>query len=246
MVNSTPNTTPGSPQKAMGLIGGMSWESTALYYKLINEGIKNNLGSHHSAHILLESLDFQPIKQFQHQNNWAAATDILVRSAQNLQKAGAEFLLICTNTMHKVAPAVEANIEIPLLHLADATAERIKAAGLNKVGFLGTKFSMEDDFYVGRLRDKHGLEVMVPNAADRETVHTVIYDELCLGVISNASRQKYLDIIHKQHEDGAQAIIEGCTEITLLVDQSHTDVPLFDTTAIHAEAAVKFSLNQPA
>lgn len=231
-----------SRQKCIGLIGGMSWESTALYYKLINEGIKNVLGKHHSAHILLESLDFQPIKQFQHDNNWAAATELLVRSALNLQKAGAEFLLICTNTMHKVAPAVAEHIDIPLLHLADATAARIKAAGLTTVGFLGTRFSMEDDFYVGRLREKHGLNVELPNQAERQIIHDVIYDELCLGIVDEGSRKKYLRIIQNLDDQGAQAVIEGCTEITLLVDQSHTSVPLFDTTAIHARAAVNYAL----
>lgn len=231
-----------STQKCIGLIGGMSWESTALYYKLINEGIKNILGQHHSAHILLESLDFQPIKQFQYDNNWSAATELLVRSAINLRKAGAEFLLICTNTMHKVAPAVAEHIDIPLLHLADATAARIKAAGLTTVGFLGTRFSMEDDFYVGRLREKHGLNVVLPNQAERQIIHDVIYDELCLGIVDAASRKRYLRIIQNLHDQGAQAVIEGCTEITLLVDQSHTSVPLFDTTAIHARAAINYAL----
>ena len=230
-----------STVKKIGLIGGMSWESTELYYRNINTEIKRILGRHHSAKIVLESVDFEEIKNFQHNNDWESAADVLVQCAKNLESCGAEFVLICTNTMHKVAPAISNSIGIPVLHLADATAERIKASGYNKVGFLGTKFSMEDDFYIGRLKQEHGLIVEVPNAQDRNYIHKVIYDELCLGEIKDSSRKEYLRIMEDLHSRGAQCIIEGCTEIVLLVNQSHTTIPLFDTTMIHAEAAAKMS-----
>ena len=226
----------------IGLIGGMSWESTELYYRNINTEIKQILGKHHSAKLVLESVDFEEIKNFQHQNDWESAAEILVKCAKNLESAGAEFILICTNTMHKVAPAISSAITIPVLHLADATAERIKANGFHKVGFLGTRFSMEDDFYVGRLRDHYGFTVEVPNEKDREYIHNVIYDELCLGIINEKSRKEYLRIMGDLHSSGVDCIIEGCTEICLLVNQSHTSIPLFDTTMIHAQEAAKLSV----
>ncbi len=229
--------------KKIGLLGGMSWESTALYYKLINEGIRAKLGRHHSARLILESLDFELVKQFQHNNDWNSASELLIQSAKCLENAGAECLLICTNTMHKLADHVSEAIDIPLLHLADATGKRIRNAGHNCIGFLGTKFSMEEDFYIGRLQEKLGLEVLIPNKNDRDIIHTIIYDELCMGIIKESSRNEYLRIIDDLQKQGAQAVIEGCTEITLLVQQQHTTIPLFDTTAIHAEAAVEFALS---
>lgn len=227
--------------QTIGLLGGMSWESTELYYRLINEKVKQRLGGLHSAKIVLVSVDFQEIETLQHQNRWEEAGKLLAKAGQQVEAAGADFLLICTNTMHKVAPQIEQAISIPILHLADATAVRIKQRGLKKVGLLGTNFTMEQDFYRGRL-EQHGLEVIVPNAADRAIVHGVIYDELCLGQVQDASRQEFLRIIDDLHAQGAEGIIEGCTEIVMLVQQQHTNVPLFDTTAIHAEAAVERAL----
>jgi aspartate racemase len=230
--------------KKIGLIGGMSWESTELYYRNINTEIKNILGGHHSAKLVLESVDFEIIKNYQHDNNWEAAATELVQCAKNLEKVGAEFVLICTNTMHKVAPEISESIEIPVIHLADATAERIKSSGFTRVGFLGTKFSMEDEFYVGRLRDKYGLTVEVPNEEDRKIIHNVIYDELCLGQVLESSRVEYLRIMDELHLRGVECIIEGCTEIVMLVDQTHTEIPLFDTTMIHAQEAAKIAVGK--
>jgi aspartate racemase len=228
--------------KSIGLLGGMSWESTALYYRWINEETKRRLGGLHSAPIALVSVDFQEIETLQHAGDWDAAGARLARAAQQVEAAGADFLLICTNTMHKVAPAVEGAINIPLLHLADATAQRIKATGMQTVGLLGTRFTMEEAFYKGRLRERHGLNVLVPPPADREIVHRVIYDELVLGDVRDESRDEYLRIIDDLQRRGAEGVIEGCTEIVLLVQQMHTDVPLFDTTSIHAEEAVTLAL----
>ena len=228
--------------KTIGLLGGMSWESTELYYRWINEGVKQKLGGLHSARIALVSVDFEEIEKLQHQNQWDQAGAVLARAAQQVAAAGADFLLICTNTMHKVAPQIERAIDIPLLHIADATAERIKAEKMNTVGLLGTNFTMEQAFYRGRLENKHGLKVIVPSEADRQIVHHIIYDELVLGVVEEESRSEYLRIMQQLQEDGAQGIIEGCTEIVMLVQQDHTDIPLFDTTAIHAEAAVAKAL----
>ncbi|MEE4378956.1 MAG: aspartate/glutamate racemase family protein [Candidatus Competibacteraceae bacterium] len=224
--------------KTIGLLGGMSWESTELYYRLINEGVKRRLGGLHSARIVLVSVDFQEIEQLQHANQWQQAGDLLAKSARQIEAAGADFLLICTNTMHKVAAQIERAITIPILHLADATAERIKQQNMQTVGLLGTNFTMGQDFYKGRLIEKHGLTVIVPSAEDRQVIHQVIYDELCLGVVKDESREHYLKIMRKMRENGAEGIIEGCTEIIMLVQQQHIDIPLFDTTAIHAEAAV--------
>lgn len=228
--------------KTIGLLGGMSWESTELYYRWINEGIKARLGGLHSAKIALVSVDFQDIETLQHAGDWDQAGAVLAEAARQVEAAGADFLLICTNTMHKVAPQIEAAINIPILHLADATANRIKAQGIKRVGLLGTNFTMEQDFYRGRLTDKHGLDVLVPSPEDRQIIHRIIYDELVLGEVRESSRQAYLTIMAKLRDQGAEAIIEGCTEIVLLVQQQHTDIPLFDTTAIHAEAAVEMAV----
>jgi aspartate racemase len=216
----------------------MSWESTALYYRLINEGVNRRLGGLHSAQIVMVSVDFEPIEAMQTAGDWEAAGTTLAEAARQVEAGGADVLLICTNTMHKVVPQVQDAIGIPLLHIADATARRIKAAGMETVGLLGTNFTMEQDFYKGRLIDEYGLNVLVPPKADRDLIHRVIYDELCLGVVEDASREEYLRIIEDLRARGAEGIIEGCTEIVMLVQQAHTDVPLFDTTSIHAEAAV--------
>jgi aspartate racemase len=228
--------------KTIGLLGGMSWESTALYYRWINELVRHKLGGLHSARITMVSLDFQEIEELQDTGDWARAGDILANAAQQIEAAGADFLLICTNTMHKVAPQVENAVQIPLLHIADATAEKIKAAGMDTVGLLGTNFTMEQDFYAGRLEEVHGLKVLIPPTEDRNIVHQVIFKELVLGIVQDESRQEYLRIIQDLHIRGAQGIIEGCTEIVMLVQQSHTAIPLFDTTAIHAEKAVEMAL----
>lgn len=228
--------------KTIGLLGGMSWESTRDYYTAINQGIKERLGGLHSAQLVLYSVDFDPIEKLQHQGDWVGTAAILSQAARNIEAAGADFLLICTNTMHKVAPEIEAAIQIPLVHLADATAESLLASGIKKVGLLGTAFTMEQDFYKGRLQQKFGLDVLVPNANDRALVHQVIYQELCLGQVHEASRKEYLRIISQLAEQGAEAVILGCTEIAMLVNQKDTDVPLFDTTAIHARKAVDLAL----
>ena len=223
--------------KTIGLLGGMSWESTEIYYRLINEGIKAQLGGLHSARIAMVSVDFQEIEEMQHKGDWVGAGNVLAEAAQQVEAAGADFLLICTNTMHMVAPQIQQAIDIPILHLADATAERIKAAGVKTVGLLGTKFTMEQDFYKERLIN-HGLNVLIPSESDREIVHGVIYNELCLGQVEDASRHEYLRIMEDLRSRGAEGVIEGCTEIVMLVQQQHIDLPLFDTTSIHAETAV--------
>lgn len=228
--------------KTIGLLGGMSWESSALYYRWINEIVKKKLGGLHSAKIAMVSVDFQEIEDLQHKGLWAESGRILSQAAEQVEAAGADFLLICTNTMHKVAPQVEAAINIPLLHIADATAEKVKAQGIDTIGLLGTKFTMEQDFYAGRLIDKHGLNVITPSDADREQVHRVIYDELVLGTVRAESREVYLRIMSDLVRRGAGGVIEGCTEIVMLVQQAHTDIPLFDTTAIHAQKAVEWAL----
>jgi aspartate racemase len=222
----------------------MSWESTELYYRLINQGVKACLGKLHSARIVLVSVDFQEIEEMQRSGDWERAGRVLAQAARQVEAAGADFLLICTNTMHKVAPQIQAAISIPILHLADATARRIKAAGLDTVGLLGTNFTMEQSFYKGRLVENHGLTVLVPPQADREIVHRVIYEELCLGQVKDATRQEYLRIMADLQAQGAQGIIEGCTEIVMLVQQQHTSIPLFDTTSIHAEEAVIEALKE--
>jgi len=222
----------------IGLLGGMSWESTALYYRLINEGVKKRLGGLHSAQIAMVSVDFHEVEELQARNDWHAAGEMLAEAGRQVQAAGADFLVICTNTMHIVAPAIQAAIDIPILHIADATARRIASRGIHSIGLLGTNFTMEESFYKDRLRDAYGLDVLIPTADDRRIVHDIIYDELVLGRVENNSRAEYLRIIRDLQRRGAQGVIEGCTEIVMLVQQQHTDVPLFDTTAIHAEAAV--------
>ncbi len=230
--------------KTIGLLGGMSWESTVSYYRALNEGVKAALGGFHSAKLCLYSVDFAEIERLQHAGDWDATAEILSRAARSVEAAGADFLLIGTNTMHKVAPEIEASITIPLLHIADATAQRLAADGIRRVGLLGTRFTMEQDFYKGRIAEGFGIEVLVPDAAQRDLVHEVIYHELCLGQVKETSRQRYLEIIESLREQGAEAVILGCTEIALLVQQSHTTVPLYDTTAIHAEEAVKWALEK--
>ncbi len=228
--------------KTIGLLGGMSWESTAGYYRAINESVKNRLGGLHSAEIVLYSVDFDPLEKLQSKGDWEGTAGILVGAAQNIQAAGAELLLICTNTMHKVAPQIEEAIDIPLLHIADATAEVLLKEGLNTVGLLGTAFTMEQDFYKGRLASNYGLDVLVPNREDRAIVHRVIYRELCLGEIKAESRSEFLRIINSLADQGAQAVILGCTEIGMLVSEGDTKVRLLDTTSLHAEKAVEYAL----
>ena len=228
--------------KTIGLIGGMSWESTVPYYRAINETIKARLGGLHSAKLVLYSVDFHDIERLQHAGDWEAAGNVLADAARAIERAGAEFIVLCTNTMHKVAPAMEAAVKIPLLHIADATAQAIKGAGFATIGLLGTRFTMEQAFYKDRLSQRHGLQVWTPDESDREIVHRAIYDELCLGKIVDASRNEYRRIMAELVAQGAQAIILGCTEISLLVDADDAIVPLFDTTAIHANAAAEFAL----
>jgi aspartate racemase len=228
--------------KTIGLIGGMSWESTSLYYSAINQGVKSELGGLHSAKICLYSVDFHEIEQLQHQGKWAETADILAKAAQAVEAGGADVFLICTNTMHKVADEIQAAVNIPMIHIADATAKDLLAGGLTKVGLLGTAFTMQQGFYKGRLTQEFGIEVVVPNAEQQIMVHEVIYQELCLGDINLDSKQKYLDVIQDLYNQGAQAVILGCTEITLLVQQKDTQVPLYDTTAIHAQSAVAVAL----
>lgn len=228
--------------KTIGLLGGMSWESTAHYYRLLNQGINEKLGGLHSAKIAMVSVDFQPLEIFMRQGKWTECGELLADAAQKTEAAGADFLLICTNTMHKVANIVTEAVNIPLLHIADATADRIKAENIQTVGLLGTSFTMEEEFYNGRLSKKHGLTVIIPAAEDRRIVHNVIFEELCRGQIRAESRKAYLDIIESMRGQGAEAVIEGCTEIGMLVNQNHTTVPLFDTTALHVEQAVCLAL----
>ncbi|WP_342316524.1 aspartate/glutamate racemase family protein [Lysobacter sp. FW306-1B-D06B] len=228
--------------KMLGLIGGMSWESTVPYYRLINQTVKERLGGLHSARLLLYSVDFAQIEKLQHAGDWDAAGEVLADAARSLKAGGAQLLVICTNTMHKVADAVEAASGLPLLHIADATGEEIRRAGLQRVGLLGTRFTMEQDFYRKRLIERHGLEVLVPEADEREIVHRVIYDELCQGAIREESRAQYRRIMAALVERGAQGIILGCTEIGLLVGQGDASVPLFDTTALHARHAALAAL----
>lgn len=228
--------------KTIGLIGGMSWESTLPYYRVVNETVRERLGGLHSAKVILYSVDFFEVERLQHAGEWEAAGQVVADAARALERAGADFLVLCTNTMHKVAAAIETAVRIPLLHIADPTAAAIKSAGFSRVGLLATRFTMEEAFYTDRLRDRHGLCVLVPDAADRERVHRVIYDELCLGQVLAASRSEYRRIIAQLVGQGAQAVILGCTEISLLVSAVDAMVPLFDTTAIHARAAAEYAL----
>lgn len=229
--------------KTIGLLGGMSWESTIGYYRLINRGVAQALGGLHSARIALYSVDFAPIEKLQHAGDWQGAADLLSEAALQVQAAGADFLVLCTNTMHKVAGEIEAALDIPLLHVADATADVLQREGITKVGLLGTAFTMEQDFYRKRLRERHVLEVLIPDEEDRALVHKVIFRELCRGRTVGQSKSEYLRIIAQLAEQGAEAVILGCTEIGLLVEQSDTPVKLFDTTVLHAEKAVEYALS---
>ncbi|MEE3877742.1 aspartate/glutamate racemase family protein [Vibrio sp. YYF0003] len=228
--------------KTVGMLGGMSWESTASYYKALNEGVKSRLGGLHSAKICLYSVDFDEIEKLQHQGKWSETALILAEAAKSVERGGADFLMICTNTMHKVVPEIESKISIPILHIADATAESLVQDGVTKVGLLGTRFTMEQDFYKGRISEKFGIDVVVPTADEQTVVHDIIYQELCLGEIKTESRDRYLKIIANLHAQGAEAVILGCTEIALLVKQSDTTVPLYDTTEIHAAHGVEWAL----
>ena len=229
--------------KTIGLIGGMSWESTIEYYRIINQVVQMKLGGVHSAKIVMVSLDFAEIEELQTQAKWEEATSIMVDSAKRLEKCGADMVLICTNTMHLMADEVQEGINIPLLHIADATAQTVIEQGLKKVGLLGTRFTMEKDFYRGRLEKKHKLKVLIPDENQRDIVHRVIYQELVKGQIKENSREKYREIIESLVKNGAEGIILGCTEIGLLVKQEDTAVPVFDTTDIHAQAAVEAALD---
>ena len=229
-------------QAVIGLIGGMSWESSAEYYRIINREVRSRLGGVHSARILMWSVDFGEIERLQHAGDWDELTGRMADAAMRLERGGADFILMCTNTMHRMAGAVAQAVKIPLLHIADPTGEKIKAAGLRKVGLLGTAFTMEQNFYKGRLRDLFGLDVLVPEADDRRIVHDIIYKELVAGEVSSKSRNLYREIIARLVERGAQAIVLGCTEIMLLVSEKDSAVPLFDTTTLHAIAAVDRAL----
>jgi aspartate racemase len=229
--------------QTIGLIGGMSWESTLPYYRLINETVRDALGGLHSAKLLLHSVDFHEIEILQHAGDWDAAGEAMAAAARSLQAGGADFIVLCTNTMHKVADAITAATPLPLLHIADGTADALAAAGITRVGLLGTRFTMEQDFYRKRL-EARGFEVIVPEAGDRDDVHRIIYDELCQGAVRDDSRDTYRRIIAALADAGAEGIILGCTEISLLVDQRDASVPLFDTTALHARAAALRSLGQ--
>lgn len=229
--------------KTIGLIGGMSWESTVTYYRQINDTVKERLGGLHSAKVVLYSVDFHEIERLQRAGDWEAAGAILAAAARSLEAAGAAFLVLCTNTMHKVASTIEAAVSIPLLHIADPTAAEIRRAGHSTVGLIGTRFTMEQAFYRDRLSTRHGLRVIVPDAEDRETIHRIIYEELCLGIVKPGSRGEYRRIMGRLASQGAQAVILGCTEISLLVSQQDSEVPLFDTTAIHARMAADEALS---
>lgn len=227
--------------KTIGLIGGMSWESTVTYYQLINETVKKELGGLHSAKILLYSVDFAEIEEYQAKGQWEKSAQVLSRAAVNLEKAGADFIVICTNTMHKVAPDIQKKITIPIIHIAEATADALKEKGITKVGLLGTKYTMTQAFYKSKLTEA-GIDVVIPDARGVEIVNGVIYNELCLGTIRQESKEQFLEIIEKLRADGAQGVILGCTEIGLLVQQADTALPVFDTTYIHATKAALTAL----
>lgn len=229
--------------KTIGLLGGMSWESSADYYRIVNERVRDTVGGLHSACCVLYSVDFAEIERMQVAGRWDDAADVLLEAGRALERAGADFVVLCTNTMHKVADALEQGLRIPLLHLADATAAAVIGAGVKRVGLLGTGFTMEQDFYTGRL-EKHGLEVLVPDADDRADVHRIIYKELVLGMVSDTSREVYRDVIHRLVDAGAEGVIYGCTEIELLVGPEDSPVPTFPTTRLHAELAVDYALGR--
>lgn len=228
--------------KTIGLIGGMSWESSIVYYKLINIDVKARLGGLHSAKSVMYSLDFADIIPLQRAGNWAEMDKRMVEAARHVEAGGADFIVICTNTMHKTVDAIEKNVNIPVLHIADVTAEQVKAANINKIGLLGTSFTMEDDFYKGRLRDKYGLEVVVPTEDERRDVHRIIFDELCVGKVKPESKKRFREIMDNLERRGVQGIILGCTEIGLLIGQDDSSIPLFDTAKVHAAAAVAYAL----
>ncbi|MBO1256598.1 aspartate/glutamate racemase family protein [Alteromonas sp. 5E99-2] len=228
--------------KTIGLLGGMSWESTASYYHLLNEGIKQELGGLHSAKVILHSVDFQEIADYQQQNKWYEATELLANAAKGIESAGADVVLICTNTMHKVADGIQSQIGIPLLHIADATAQKLQADGIKRVGLLGTKFTMEEDFYKGYISGNYGIDVITPNQKERDVVHDIIYSELCCGQIKASSRAQYVEIVERMQKEGAEGIILGCTEIALLLKQTDTPVKLYDTTSLHVQSALSFTL----
>ena len=230
--------------KTIGLIGGMSWESSAEYYRIMNENVKEKLGGLHSVKCILYSVDFDEIAALQHKGEWIELTKLMVGFARRLEDAGADFIVIATNTMHKMAEEVQGNIHIPLLHIADATGEKIIEKGVHRPGLLGTKFTMEEDFYKGRLREKYELEVIVPTDTDRNAVDEIIYNELCVGIITQASKENFQEVINGLVSNGADGVILGCTEIPLLISQEDVDVPLFDTTTIHSQAAVKLALKK--
>lgn len=227
--------------KTIGLIGGMSWESTVTYYQILNETVKQKLGGLHSAKILLYSVDFDEIEKYQSSGEWEKSAEVLSQAAMNLEKAGADFIVICTNTMHKVAPKIQSHISIPIIHIAEATADELIKRGISRVALLGTKYTMTQDFYKDKLL-KAGIDVVIPDLAGIETVNDIIYKELCLGIISEASKKKYLEIIDELAEQGAQGVILGCTEIGLLIQQADTSLPVFDTTRIHAIKAAELSI----
>jgi aspartate racemase len=228
--------------KIIGLIGGMSWESSLEYYRIINERIREKLEGLHSAKSLMYSVDFEEVEKLQRLGKWGEATELMIDAAKKLERGGADFIVICTNTMHKMAEEMQQKIQIPILHIADSTAEKIKAAGYKKIGLLGTKFTMEENFYKGRLIEKYNLEVLIPDEAERQFVHDVIYKELCLCIVQQNSKNRFKTIIENLSNNGAEAVILGCTEIPLLIKQEDVAVPLFDTTRIHAESAVDFAL----
>lgn len=228
--------------KQLGLIGGMSWESTQSYYQLINQTVKAKLGGLHSAKLCLYSVDFAEIAELQAAGDWQKMTTILAVAAISLKRAGSDAIVICTNTMHKISDEISAASGLPVLHIADATAKRLKDDGVKRIALLGTRFTMQQDFYKARLQDLHGIEVITPNCDQQTLVHHIIYDELCRGEVNASSRQTYLDIINSLYQQGAEGVILGCTEIGLLVQQVHTQVPLYDTTKLHAEAVVEWSL----
>lgn len=228
--------------KTIGLIGGLSWESSIEYYRIINESVREKLSGLHSAKSLMYSFDFEEVEKLQHQGEWDKATQLMVDAAQRVEKGGADFIIICSNTMHKMAEEVQKSIGIPLLHITDATAERIKIQGFRRIGLIATKFTMEQDFYKGRLEQNYNFEVVIPNQEERQIIHDVIYNELCLGEIKQSSKDEYKRIIGNLITKGAEAIILGCTEITLLIQQEDSEIPLFDSTAIHAASAVQYAI----
>jgi aspartate racemase len=230
--------------KTIGLIGGMSWESTALYYRILNQRVKERCGELHSARLVLYSVEFSEIKRLQHENRWDEAGAVLADAARSVRAAGADFLVLCTNTMHKVAPAIEAAVDVPLIHIADPTAEAILTKGIRRIGLLGTRFTMEEDFYRERLRNRYGIEALIPEKQDRAVVHRVIFEELIRGKVLDASRLDYIRIMQRLVDAGAEGIILGCTEITMLVGAGDASVPLFDTTTIHAQHAADIAVDE--